>query len=124
MPPTDKDAVAVKDDRYAVETKHEAVAGFAPPRNHLDGSAATGNSDTKADPVPSIVETATPRIAAGVADLDAERDDPDGAVRKANARERALAGHRAPDTVDLPEAQARVEDNRAALDGLGGVPTK
>jgi hypothetical protein len=123
MSKTDKDAVAVEDDRYAVETKHPAVAGFAPPRNHADPARVGGHlaSDT---PVPSIVETATPRIAAGVADIDAERADPDGAVRSQNARERALAGHRAPDTVNLPEAQARIEDNRAALEGLGGVPTK
>lgn len=97
--------------------KHPAVAGFAAPRSSTgDGPVGPGK------PVPSIVETATPGIARAQADLEAERLDPDGAAVTQNARERALAGHRAPDTVDLPEARIRVEDNEAALRGLGGVP--
>lgn len=122
----DKDAVASTETAAAVETgaedvelgsKHPNVAGFAAPRS----STGTAAGDSTG-PVAIIVETATPQIARGVADLDAERLDPADAERDRNRRERALAGHRAPDTVDLPEARQRIEDNAAALGGLGGVP--
>lgn len=98
-------------------SKHPGVAGFAAPRSSL---GATGSEGT--EPVPVIIETATPGIARAVADLDAERLDPDGVVVTQNARERALAGHRAADTVDLPEYETRLKDNAAALTGRGGVP--
>lgn len=121
----DKNAVASPETAAAVEagaddvemgSKHPAVAGFVAPRSSRTAVAA----DT--DPVPVVVETATPGIARAQADLEAERLDPQGAAATQNARERALAGHRAPDTVDLPEARIRAEDNEAALRGLGGVP--
>lgn len=128
-PKVDKNAVASPETAAAVEagaedvelgSKHPNVAGFAAPRSSRTGGAV----DDAAEPVASIVETATPGIARAVAELDAERIDPEGDERRRNAQERALAGHRAPDTIDLPEAQIRIEDNAAALGGLGGVPAK
>lgn len=112
-------AAAVEAGAADVElgSKHPGVAGFAAPRSSRSAGGAT---DT--DPVPIIIETATPGIARAVADLDAERIDPDGAERQRNVKERALAGHRAPDTVDTPEYKTRLEDNAAALQGTGGVP--
>src|SRR6476661_4841796 len=100
----DKNAVASPETAAAVEagaddvemgSKHPAVAGFAAPR-----SSRTAGADD-AEPVPVVVETATPGIARAQAEIEAERLDPAGAVVTQNARERALAGHRAPDTVDL-----------------------
>lgn len=127
MTKVDKNAVASPETAAAVEagaedvdlgSKHPNVAGFAAPRS--SAGAAAGD----AEPVASIVETATPQIARRIAELDAERLDPADAERDRNRRERALAGHRAPDTIDLPEAKQRIEDNSAALGGLGGVPAK
>lgn len=126
----DKNAVASPETAAAVEagaddvdlgSKHPNVAGFAAPRSSTGTGAVTGDT---AEPVATIVETATPGIARAVADIDAERLDPADAERRRNAQERALAGHRAPDTIDLPEARIRIEDNEAALRGLGGVPAK
>lgn len=98
---------------YAEGSNHPGVAGFIPPRNHADQPVG----DTTSGPLPVLVETATPGVARAVADLEADRLDPDGVERARNAKERALAGHRAPDTVDLPEARIRLEDNAAALGG-------
>jgi hypothetical protein len=115
-PKTDPEATAPPggDARYDAKTEHPLVEGFVPPRNH---AVAAGEDTAKAEPVPSVVETATPRIAKGVADLDAERLDPNDAERARNVKERALAGHRAPDTIGTPEYKARLEDNAAALGG-------
>lgn len=111
-------AAAVEDGAADIDlgSKHPNVAGFAAPRSSRSASAG------EAEPVASIVETATPGIARGVADIDAERIDPDSVERKRNAQERALAGHRAPDTVDLPEYETRLKDNADALAGRAGVP--
>ncbi len=96
------------------DVNHPAVAGVAPPVS-AGATAAGGDGDGR---VPSVIHTATPGIAKAQANIEGERIDRD---RESNARERALAGHRAPDTVDLPEAQLRVDDNRQALEGPGKV---
>jgi hypothetical protein len=95
-----------------LHSKHPAVSEVV-----LPTSARSAVGDGGGDgPLPSVVESATPRLAVAQADLEAELLD--GSAENANARARAIAGHRAPDTVDLPEARIRVEDNAAAHTGL------
>lgn len=124
--PKTAEAVASPETAAAVESgaadvelgsKHPAVAGFAAPR-----SARSAGGATDTDPVPVVIETATPGIARSVAELDAERIDPQGAESGRNVKERALSGHRAPDTVDTPEYKTWLRDNEAAARGEAGVP--
>lgn len=95
-----------------LQSKHPAVSEVVTPTS----SRTAVNPDSDA-PLPTPLESATPHLAVAQADLEAE--EAAGEAKDANARARALAGHRAPDTIDLPEAKVRADDNDVALRGPG-----
>jgi len=91
--------------------RHPAVSAVSLPVSSRPAPAGPG------EVAPSIVESATPNLAKAQANLEADVDaGKAGTPAEANARARAAAGHRAPDTVDLEEARIRAEDNAAALE--------
>jgi hypothetical protein len=98
-----------------LQSKHPAVSEVVTPTSARSAVGTGGDTG----PLASILESATPHVAVAQADL--EHEVAKGNADNANARERALAGHRAPDTVDLPEAEIRAKDNAEALTGTGEV---
>lgn len=91
--------------------RHPAVEAVALPESSSPARRDAGG------PVPTIVHSATPNLAKAQANLEADYEAGASTPAEVNVRARAAAGHRTADTVDLPEARIRAEDNAAALDG-------